>query len=203
MSIGTIRCYTCGDPIITHHGHYRAKRRGFGFCSQSCAGSHKSASSIESRDTYGELLKKIDRSSGDNGCWPYTGRLSSTGYGVIDINKRPFLAHRLMYMLIHYEGEPLPQGKVVCHSCDNPTCCHPDHLWLGTQGDNIRDMYAKGRKITPSVVGSNVHTAKLGDADVRSIRASDLPDVALSKQFGVSPTQIRNIRYRRHWRHVE
>lgn len=73
-----------------------------------------------------------------SGCIEWQGPLDRKGYGRISNGK---LAHRYAYMT--EKGDP--RGLCVCHSCDNPKCVNPDHLWLGTQKDNLRDMYSKAR----------------------------------------------------------
>jgi hypothetical protein len=73
----------------------------------------------------------------DSGCWEWTGYLKK-GYGWTGAG----LAHRKAYALAF---GAIPAGMLVCHRCDNPRCCNPAHLWLGTNGDNIRDMARKGR----------------------------------------------------------
>ena len=75
-------------------------------------------------------------------CWPYQGGVSDEGYGRITWMNQKFAAHRISYA-IHY-GPYLP-WLCVLHRCDNRLCCRPEHLFLGTQADNINDMVAKGR----------------------------------------------------------
>ena len=81
-------------------------------------------------------------------CWPWTAAVNSAGYGMVGRDGGLFLAHRIAFELTN---GPIPDGLVVCHRCDTPRCCRPDHLFLGTQGDNLADMWAKGRGVTPTV----------------------------------------------------
>lgn len=78
-----------------------------------------------------------------NGCREFTGCLNRWGYGKISFNGRPIGAHRMAWILTN---GPIPDGASVCHRCDNPPCCNPEHLFLGTQDDNMADMNTKGRQ---------------------------------------------------------
>ena len=78
------------------------------------------------------------------GCWEWTGKIKEGRYGVIKVNRtNDAYAHRASWM-IHF-GE-IPDGMCVCHKCDNTRCVNPDHLFLGSLADNVRDMVAKGRQ---------------------------------------------------------
>ena len=77
-----------------------------------------------------------------NGCWPWLGTKRHTGYGKIRNHYKHEGTHRVSYTL---NVGPIPQGLHVLHKCDNPTCVNPDHLFLGTQADNMKDMFKKGR----------------------------------------------------------
>lgn len=77
-----------------------------------------------------------------NGCWCWTGRKSSKGYGKIVVNHKELRAHRVSYEVYVCE---IPSGMMVCHRCDNPCCTNPDHLFLGTARDNSVDRVQKGR----------------------------------------------------------
>jgi len=78
----------------------------------------------------------------ETGCWNWTKGKMPFGYGVVTFQQKQIRTHRLSWMI--HRGK-IPAGMCVCHRCDNPSCINPDHLFLGTFGDNNRDMKAKGR----------------------------------------------------------
>jgi len=78
----------------------------------------------------------------NDGCWLWIGTKNTQGYGDFRCNKKRYGSHRFSYIV--YKGE-IPKGIFVLHSCDNPACVNPDHLWLGTAKDNSIDMYSKNR----------------------------------------------------------
>jgi hypothetical protein len=84
----------------------------------------------------------VDRSGGDDACWPWTRSCNDGGYGTARVGKKFHLAHRYCYELLF--GAPAA-GLEVRHSCDNPPCCNPKHLVLGTHSDNMRDCVERGR----------------------------------------------------------
>jgi hypothetical protein len=84
---------------------------------------------------------KVEVPADLNDCWEFLGTPGST-QAWFRVNGQTITAGRMMLRLIGVEA---PLGMVICHSCDNAKCCNPDHLWLGTQKDNIRDMHSKGR----------------------------------------------------------
>lgn len=88
---------------------------------------------------------RVDRSGGPLACWPWLGRTNDKGYGYTYVTPTKTIgAHR---QALVYSGVEVPEGRKVLHAvCDNPICCNPAHLKVGTQADNIRDMDEKGRR---------------------------------------------------------
>lgn len=78
-----------------------------------------------------------------NGCWEWIGHCYSTGYGMLTVKMDTWAAHRISYKI---HNGPIPSGLYVLHTCDNTICVNPDHLWLGSHLDNMRDMDSKGRR---------------------------------------------------------
>jgi len=133
-------------------------------------------------------------------CWEWIGHRDPNGYGRLNVDGYPMLAHRLSYQL-RWGG--IPDGMAVLHKCDNPRCVNPEHLFLGTQSDNANDMYRKGRSRKRGMKGTDHHQAKLSEADVRAIRTSQEPDGKVGAQYGISRTAVNDIRKRRSWAHIE
>lgn len=79
----------------------------------------------------------------ENGCHLWTGTKNAKGYGHFGIGAEVHRAHRIAYVIGHGVR---PERELVCHACDNPSCVNPDHLWLGSPKDNVRDMILKGRR---------------------------------------------------------
>ena len=132
-----------------------------------------------------------------NGCWVWQGVLHPHGYGSITVNRRTIRAHRFAYERL---VGPIPAGMVVCHRCDNRACVNPEHLWLGTNDENMADMAQKRR----AAFGRRQHLAKLDEDKVRQIRAigSSMKQRDLAKQFGVSQRAVVMILHNITWRHV-
>jgi LSD1 subclass zinc finger protein len=95
------------------------------------------------------MMKRVTVSEGQ--CWLYSGSVDGGGYGTVSTRRgqAPAKAHRISYQ--HHHGE-IPSGMKVCHRCDTPACVNPAHLFLGTQQDNVRDCFAKGRNSPRSLL---------------------------------------------------
>lgn len=106
----------------------------------------------------------------ESGCWLWIGRSTALGYGVMPLGKRGAreLAHRFSWRM-HY-GD-IPQGLNVCHRCDVPACVNHDHLFVGSQHENLADMTKKGRRKSLGAPGERNCKAKLSIEDVSWIRS--------------------------------
>lgn len=136
----------------------------------------------------------------DAGCWEWKGGKDKNGYGIFkgNIGDQMFArAHRFSYVL--QSGEVL-NGLHVCHTCDNPSCVNPDHLFSGTCADNMRDKVMKGRSFLPKGEG-NGHTI-LTESQVINILADPRPYSTIAADYGVATTTIGTIKQKRSWKHL-
>lgn len=138
-----------------------------------------------------------------SGCWRWTGPVNLKGYGRTQrLFGRQWQAHRLAWILDHGSS---PGNRLVLHSCDNPPCCRPSHLFCGSAADNTHDMLSKGRHRPNSSKGSTNPSSKLTEAQVANIRAR-LAEGArgskLAREFRVAKTLISQIKNNKIWRHV-
>ena len=126
---------------------------------------------------------------GSTGCWEWMASKSKSGYGKKKLNYIDWRAHRLAWTL--WRGE-IPEGLLVCHSCDNPGCVNPEHLWLGSHKDNAEDRAAKGRSRTPR--GLDHWRGVLSDENIVVLRrlwaTKMFTQKVLAKHYGVSQAHI-------------
>ena len=131
----------------------------------------------------------------DSDCWEWTAALCDKGYGRFGIKRKVVSAHRLSVIL---DGRD-PTGLFVCHHCDNTKCVRPDHLFLGTQQDNMRDMLSKKRNRTAP---NRPMQRRLIDVQIHEIRNSKMSQRELSRQYNVSQNTIFDIIHRHTYRDV-
>ena len=157
------------------------------------------------KDQINAFWSKVDIKNDKNSCWNWTGAKKPKGYGNVKINGSYLLAHRVAFELVN--GEIL--GKfLICHICDNPSCCNPNHLMLGTTKSNAADMLIKNRQKSKTYAarGEKNGHAKLTELDVKEIReryaAGTDNQYELADQFGVTQPAIGCILRRQTWKHV-
>lgn len=148
---------------------------------------------------------KVDKTEN---CWLWRGAKYRGGYGAFRIDSNiQTTAHRVAYILTYGE---LPKNLIVCHSCDNRLCVNPSHLFIGTQQDNIDDMFRKGRQAKKELLGHKQvgelnHAAKLTEAivlEIRELFKLGFSQADIGRKTGVSRLNIWNIVHHKSWTHI-
>lgn len=165
------------------------------YCSLSCKSKGIAWRELDTPEAV--LEAKVQRGAG---CWLWlAGKHPPNRHAAFKRNGRKYLAHRAAYELAY---GPIPPGMCVCHRCDTPACCNPAHLFLGTPGDNTRDMVSKGRNVRGEAVG----VSRLTPAAVVEIRrryaGGGILQRELANAYGVAQTTISEVILRKKWRHV-
>lgn len=137
----------------------------------------------------------------ENDCWEWQGRRNPKGYGMFYVEKNILrLSHRYAWEI---SCGQVPDGLQVLHSCDNPPCVNPKHLFLGTNQDNVDDKVQKGRMKV--LLGDNHPNSKLSSKDVEEIfemHNAGILGKDIAKRFGVTPANISFIINKKGWKHV-
>jgi len=134
-----------------------------------------------------------------SGCWLWTEALNGAGYGVANVSNKVERAHRLSFLA--FKGS-IPDGMYICHSCDEPSCVNPDHLFAGTPKQNMDDMRAKGRQVLGERRGQRNGSAKITDAQAVEIYKATDSNMVLAAQYGITSTMVGYIRSGKNWAHV-
>jgi len=208
-------CLTCGKP---------AKGKG-SYCSQACQqktyrirhgqGIGMQAGPLPySPRQIARFWRHVDQRGPDE-CWPWLLGRTTDGYGRVRLDGMKLRAHRIAYLAA--KG-PISNGLLVCHACDNPPCCNPAHLWLGTVLDNTRDAQRKGRLVPPPHNGRIQPTppspqfgvsngaAKLTEESVRAMRAdyrSMGSYASVARRYSISVSQGYRVITGQYWSHVK
>lgn len=144
------------------------------------------------------FLSKVRKT---NYCWEWIAGKTMDGYGEFWYQNKTCKAPRISYM--QFKGD-IPDGLWVCHTCDNPGCVNPDHLFLGTHLDNEQDKKRKGRQFRP--IGENHHLVKLNETLVREIRYryshEQITHQALADEYKVTRECITRLLAKKSWKHV-
>ena len=140
------------------------------------------------QNIYARFLSKVDtRGFQHDVCWFWLGASKGNGYGNVSFNGGKIPAHRLSYIL--FVGD-IPEGLEVCHKCDNRQCVNPDHLFLGTREENMKDAVRKGR----TAGGTRKH---LKEGDIQEIRQrvnAGVPLHIIAAKFNITENRINSIK---------
>ena len=184
-------CAVCGDMVFRadrpHIPPSRFNKQKY--CGYACA--HAAARSSPMVEWYKHTV------ADPSGCHLWTGRKTDRGYGIIWKDGKPMRAHRFSW---EFWFGPIPAGEHVLHRCDVRNCVNPDHLFLGTHQDNMKDMAKKGRSKPQR--GSSSNFAKLTEQDALAVLASSESGVVIARRLGVSKGAIYAIRNGKNWGHL-
>lgn len=164
-------------------------------CSRNCGAMLRDRADCATR-----FWAKVDRRD-PRSCWLWTAAVMPSGYGQFGIRAGTVMsAHRMSWTL---SRGPIPNGLHVLHRCDVRACVNPDHLWLGTNSENVADMISKGRQCyIRSRNGEKNGNAKLNSERVREIRTSTASAADISVRFGISRSQVMRVRQLKAWAHI-
>lgn len=143
--------------------------------------------------------EKVSNHETSHGCLEWQASCFTSGYGQFSHKDRNVRAHRFAYELEH---GPIPEGMHVLHHCDNPKCVNVDHLFLGTNADNMQDKVKKGRQHRPQ--GELCGMSKLTESEVLEIRemAGEFVLADIAEAYGIARSQVSQIHTRKRWAHV-
>ena len=139
-------------------------------------------------DVRNKLLLYSDKK--ENGCWVWNKSRHRQGYGNLTYEKKNLLAHRVSWII--FKGE-IEDGKKIFHICDNPPCVNPDHLFIGTQRDNIIDMFNKNRATHQKITREQAN-------EIRLLYSKNICTIEISERFGISKSAISMIVNNKIWK---
>jgi hypothetical protein len=187
----TLHCQHCGTAFTANAARAKSAK----YCTKHCSSLAREKSRRERVSAEDRFWSFVDR-SGE--CWIWTGWCDKDGYGGFRWHDGQERAHRVSWEIAH---GPIPEGHLILHRCDNPPCVNPDHLYDGTQQDNMTEKSDKGRGAT----GERHPMAKLTEDAVRNIRSRLTQGESLSsigRVYGVHMGTIWRIREGRLWKDV-
>lgn len=152
------------------------------------------------RTQYQKLLETLGQTLFTEECYEWQNNRTASGYGMVSINYERFYIHRVA--LEHKLGRPIREGLSACHTCDNPSCFNPNHLYEGTQQQNSIDRESKnrGNHVAGEYVGSSKLTADQV-IEIRNRHARGETQKDLAAEFGMSRSGIWHVIHR-NWKHI-
>jgi hypothetical protein len=184
-------CENCGKVFqrdIRNTRLYWSKAR---FCSRLCTGENKTKIANAIRLPMENVFSKWFTCD-DVGCWPWQGALDKDGYGIFTYARK---SYRAPIISLKLDGRPVQAGQYACHTCDNPPCVRPDHLYPGTPKQNSSDAVARNRARPGK-------KAKLTENDVLAIRDMDGSNSQIASKFSVSNSLVSMIKRRTIWKNL-
>lgn len=202
----SLSCAFCGKTYSIKRSQFlRGNAR---FCSPVCHGQHQRSQSILLAEE--RFWANVAKSEEPDGCWLWLGSAKTGTHGNFKIGDRRVQASHFAWELAN--GRPVPDGRWVLHHCDNPPRVRPDHLYVGTHLDNVRDAverdrYAIGIALHRDTRARGTHhgSAKLREADVVAIRVKRTEGATLlqlAREFGISRSQVHRIVHDEAWQHL-
>jgi len=192
-------CINCKNSFTCLNNWYKYMD---GYICQYCYYKLKKNGLLKKRSKNEEFWSKVDK-KGEDECWEWKGGKFIQGYGAYCRNCKTVKSHRVSYEITYGS---IPKNMCVLHKCDNPSCCNPKHLFLGTNKDNTEDMFIKKRDGLGNQKGSNNNHSKLSEEQVKKIRFMYRTKLAtqyqLSDIFGVSNRNISRIVNGKLWNHI-
>lgn len=189
-------CAQCGKEFDRYCASINQKRKKGNknfFCDNSCATKYQMAHRDKSNDNGPDKFWSLVDRRGADECWNWMSPSAyEGGYGSFSYKGKSQRANRLAWQFTYGE---IPGGMFVCHQCDNPPCCNPNHLFLGTTQENSKDKTTKGRAKGSNLKGVKNGRSKLTESEVIEIRNLHyiVPGRELAKRFGVCYTTIKDI----------
>lgn len=184
----SLACEYCGRSFTVFQSDAWKRR----YCKRACT---KAAAEARFPDRFWSWVKIGE----PDACWPWVGARDAPGYGRVYYQGKYPGTNRVAFFLTH---DYWPKNAL--HSCDNPPCCNPAHIFDGTLADNVRDMIEKGRQ--HYLHGADNPHSKLIESQVVEIRArhatGEYTNKALAEEYGVDPSTISDIVHRKNWRHL-
>ena len=182
-------CQICGTSFFVQPNVLKIGKGKF--CSKAC-----DSKNHPPKDPLPRFLNNIEIS--DSGCWNWIASIIlNTGYGCFSVNNKVTLAHRWAYS--YYIG-PIPTGFFICHTCDNRRCVNPDHLFAGTQKDNLADASSKGR--LRGIRKQQSHLTEPQVEEIINLLKFSKKYSSIARVFSVTRQTIYLIAYNKTWKHL-